>query len=65
MVSTERRFGAAENKSAHTGGGSNLKKLEDSTEGTTFITRLFLVHTQRPLTFISAVLTSYPLPFRV
>jgi putative transcription factor len=31
-VSTERRFGAAENKSAHSAVGANLKKLEDSTE---------------------------------
>ena len=32
VVATERKFGAAENKSAHAGGGANLKKLEDSTE---------------------------------
>jgi putative transcription factor len=31
-VSTERRFGAAENKSAHSAVGTGLKKLEDSTE---------------------------------
>ena len=29
---TERRFGAAENKSAHSSVGGNLQKLEDSTE---------------------------------
>ena len=32
LVATERRIGAAENKSAHSGGGPGLKKLEDSTE---------------------------------
>ena len=32
VVTTEKKFGAAENKSAHSGGGANLKKLEDSTE---------------------------------
>mmetsp|Transcript_15382 Transcript_15382/g.14745 ORF Transcript_15382/g.14745 Transcript_15382/m.14745 type:complete len:139 (+) Transcript_15382:204-620(+) len=31
-LSTERRFGTSENKSAHSAVGSNLKKLEDSTE---------------------------------
>lgn len=32
LVSTEKRFGAAENKSAHSGGGAGLKKLEESTD---------------------------------
>lgn len=32
IVGTERKQGAAENKSAHAGTGANLKKLEDSTE---------------------------------
>jgi putative transcription factor len=31
-ITSERRFGTAENKSAHSAVGSNLKKLEDSTE---------------------------------
>lgn len=31
-ITTERRFGTAENKSAHSTVGSNLKKLEESTE---------------------------------
>lgn len=31
-ISTEKKFGAAENKSAHAGSGAGLKKLEDSTE---------------------------------
>lgn len=32
LVSTEKRFGAAENKSAHAAQGAGLRKLEDSTE---------------------------------
>jgi len=32
IISTEKKFGAAENKSAHAGGGLGLKKIEDSTE---------------------------------
>lgn len=31
-VSTERRIGAAENKSAHSGGGPGMRRLEESTE---------------------------------
>lgn len=32
LVSTERRIGAAENKSAHSGGGPGMRKLEESTD---------------------------------
>jgi hypothetical protein len=32
VIATEKKFGAAGNKSAHTGSGVGLKKLEDSTE---------------------------------
>lgn len=32
VIATEKKFGAAGNKSAHTGAGAGLKKLEDSTE---------------------------------
>lgn len=31
-IATEKKFGAAENKSAHSGSGIGLKKLEESTE---------------------------------
>lgn len=31
-IATEKKFGAAENKSAHSGGGAGMKKLEESTE---------------------------------
>eukprot|EP00600_Ochromonadales_sp_CCMP1393_P015322 CAMPEP_0175034042 /NCGR_PEP_ID=MMETSP0005-20121125/22374_1 /TAXON_ID=420556 /ORGANISM="Ochromonas sp., Strain CCMP1393" /LENGTH=137 /DNA_ID=CAMNT_0016294805 /DNA_START=47 /DNA_END=460 /DNA_ORIENTATION=+ len=32
VMSTEKKFGAAENKSAHGGGGAGMKKLEESNE---------------------------------
>ncbi len=32
IISSERKHGAAENKSAHSGTGANLKKLEESTD---------------------------------